>query len=105
VELERHIRGCVLDQDHLADLLIGYESQAAAIQARVASLINAGLVELYTYLPSGEARVLPRNDAVAIVECPSSWAWQSPADEAQLYFLNPVRLPDGSLAYRVQHGG
>jgi hypothetical protein len=98
MELEDHIRGSVLDQDHLADLLVGFESQAALIQARVASLIEQGLVELYTYPPEGGIVMLSREDALGVVDRIASWTWQSHAD-ARNYFLSPVRLAGGALAY------
>ncbi len=100
MEIEEIIKIGVLDQDHLADLLIGHESLYNEIHYRVLELLEHSLVELYTY--SNEHQypiVLEKTQAISIVKNPDSWHWQSVLGSTQYYFLAPVRLSNGSLAY------
>ncbi|WP_316674940.1 hypothetical protein [uncultured Tolumonas sp.] len=100
MDIEEIIKFGVLDQDHLADLLIGHESLANEIHCRVLELLEHGLVELYTY--SNEHQypiVLEKIQAISVAKNPDSWHWQSLSGSSQYYFLAPVRLSNGSLAY------
>lgn len=102
MNVEEHIRECILDQDHLADIVIGYESHVAAIQARVVELLDLGLVELYTYSTEQNGPVvLSKSNALAIARELQNWAWLSPSRQPQQYFLCPVKLADGRLAYGI----
>mgnify|MGYP001281100804 CR=1 FL=1 len=99
MNIEERIRASVLDQDHLADLLRGNEASAHAIMVRVIELLRDGRIELYTYASGGGVEVLDFNVALEIAANPKCWSWRSEHDEEQLYFLSPVYLENGSLAY------
>lgn len=100
MSFENRIREAVLDQDHLADLLSGNEGIAQELRSRVVELLLQGRVELYTYAKGGQAvEVLSREDAVAVASEPKSWSWHTEAGTEQLYFLSPVKLESGGLAY------
>jgi hypothetical protein len=102
MDIEAHIKESVLDQDHLADILTGYETCAAEIRARVVALLESGVVELYTYRPgSGETAALAKHLAVAAANEPANWAWHPTSGNGQNYFLGPVKLADGRLAYGI----
>ena len=89
MNLEEHIRICILEEDHLADTLIGHEAEAHAIRAKLRTLVAAGAVELYTYgSESDQPKVLPLQEALAIMGNAESWAWQSPSGVSQAFFLS-----------------
>jgi hypothetical protein len=100
MEIEEIVRSGVLDQDHLADLLLGHECMANEIRSRIVELIEQGKIELYTYENGGNAAItLEKAQALSIAKVPEHWSWRSASGKEQFYFLGPVKLSNGSLAY------
>ena len=100
MDIEERIKSSVLDQDHLADFIIGTESHAEEIRCRLQELVHKGLVELYTYAKEDQSPVvLDKAKALLIMSNPDSWAWTSKYGEKQLYFVAPVRLGNNSPIY------
>ena len=91
MDIENHIKAGVLEQDHLADILIGKEDCANEIRSRVLALLDQGLVDLYTY-EKGSIVVFGKPQALSIASKPESWSWQSMSGKMQLYFLSPAQL-------------
>lgn len=102
--IEAHIKKCVLEQCHLADILIGHENSAAEIRARVVALLETGVVKLYTYNSEPDRIVtLAQPIAVAAAIDPANWVWRSHSGSGENYFLAPVKLADGRLAYGLDY--
>ena len=107
MDIEEHIKINVIEESHLADLLLGsaeYAEEmthyAEAIRMRVVELLEQGLIELYTYLDEPQRiSTLDRETAVAIARDSKNWAWQSPSGRSQCYFVCTANLADGRPPY------
>ena len=100
MDIEEHIKTNVIEESHLADLILGPAEYAEAIRMRVVELLEQGLIELYTYLDEPRRiSTLDRETAVALARDSKNWAWRSPSGHSQCYFVCTANLADGKPAY------
>ena len=95
MNLDEHIRICILEEDHLADALIGHEPDAQRIRAELRRLVDTGNVALYTHEPDSSLRFFTKAESRSIMDNVENWAWQSPSGESQTFFLFRGRSDPG----------
>jgi hypothetical protein len=95
MNLDEHIRTCILEEDHLADALIGQEPYAQKIRAELRRLVDSGDVALYTYDPDSSLRFFTKSESLSIMDNVENWAWQSPSGATQTFFLCRGRSDSG----------
>jgi len=91
MNLHEHIRICIYEEDHLADSVLGQESNAEEIRAALRRLVESGDAELYTYGPDDSLRVFNKSETLLIMDNPKNWAWHSPSGASQTFFLRRRR--------------
>lgn len=100
MNIENHIKSSLLDQSHLADLLVGEKGQDQKIKNRVYELVDLGLIEVYTY-QGEEILTLPKMEAISIINHNENWLWVSKSEGKKLYFISPITNDSGELKYGI----
>ena len=98
MDIEEQIKLSVLDEDHLADVLLGNEEHKEEIKKRVMELIENDLAEVYKYVDDSIV-VLTKNDSLDVLSNLDNWWWSNQELGKVDYFLCKVKDENGRYVY------